>query len=110
MSVWPPRKRPNASRHFRYARSKRRTGATGRGPPDMAGNEAIYALLVAYADGELDETSVAEVEAYLAATPEAQRTLAIYRETTALLRAAFPESRYERDVRTRIMPKPRGLR
>ena len=52
------------------------------------------ALLVAYADGELDETSVAEVEAYLAATPAAQRTLAIYRETAALLRAAFPESRY----------------
>jgi anti-sigma factor RsiW len=76
----------------------------------MAGNEAMDALLVAYADGELDETSVAEVEAYLAATPEAQRTLSIYREAAALLRAAFPESRYERDVPTRIMPKPRGLR
>jgi anti-sigma factor RsiW len=60
----------------------------------MASNDDMDALLVAYADGELDETSVAEVEAYLAANPAAQRTLAIYRETAALLRAAFPESRY----------------
>jgi len=76
----------------------------------------MSALLVAYADGELDETSVAEVEAYLAASPEAQRTLAIYRETAALLRAAFPESRYVRgempqhDRPTGPVPKPRGLR
>jgi len=60
----------------------------------MATNEDMDALLVAYADGELDETSVAEVEAYIAATPVAQRTIAIYRETAALLHAAFPESRY----------------
>src|ERR1700722_10882856 len=46
--------------------------------------------LVAYADGELDEAAAAEVEAYLAVTPAAQRTLAIYRDTAALLRAAFP--------------------
>jgi anti-sigma factor RsiW len=82
----------------------------------MAGNENMDALLVAYADGELDETSVAEVEAYLAVTPEAQRTLAIYRETAALLRAAFPESRYLRgdvpqhDQPVWAVPKPRGLR
>jgi anti-sigma factor RsiW len=48
------------------------------------------ALLVAYADGELDEATAAEVEAYVAATPTAQRMLAIYRETASLLRAAFP--------------------
>jgi anti-sigma factor RsiW len=60
----------------------------------MPDNEDMDALLVAYADGELDEAAVAEVEAYLAASPAAQRTLAIYRETAALLRAAFPESRY----------------
>jgi anti-sigma factor RsiW len=79
-------------------------------------NRDMDSLLVAYADGELDEASVAEVEAYLAATPAAQRTLAIYRETAALLRAAFPESRYVRgDVpeivgRAATMPKPRGAR
>jgi anti-sigma factor RsiW len=82
----------------------------------MPGNEAMDALLVAYADGELDETSIAEVEAYLAATPEAQRTLAIYRDTAALLRAAFPENRYVRgdvpqhDRPTRAESKLRGLR
>jgi anti-sigma factor RsiW len=61
---------------------------------DDPGNDDMHALLVAYADGELDEALVAEVEAHLAANPAAQRTLAIYRETAALLRAAFPESRY----------------
>ena len=82
----------------------------------MAGNDDMDALLVAYADGELDETSMAEVETYLAMTPEAQRTLAIYRETAALLRAAFPESRYARgDVQQdnpliRPAQKRRGLR
>ena len=85
----------------------------------MPGNEAdMDAMLVAYADGELDETSVAEVEAYLAASPTAQRTLAIYRETAALLRAAFPESRYAHgnvpgnDRQSGTVPKPsrHGLR
>jgi len=81
----------------------------------MASNDEMDAWLVAYADGELDETSVAEVEAYLVATPEAQRTLAIYRETAALLRAAFAESRYVRDDmplhdrQTATVPKPRRL-
>jgi anti-sigma factor RsiW len=59
--------------------------------PDM---KDMDALLVAYADGELDDAAAAEVEAWLAVTPEAQRTLSIYRETAGLLRAAFPESRY----------------
>jgi anti-sigma factor RsiW len=63
----------------------------------MAGNNDMDALLVAYADGELDDALVTEVEAYLAASPTAQRTLAIHRETAALLRAAFPESRYARN-------------
>ena len=57
----------------------------------------LDAMLVAYADGELDETAAAEVEAWLAATPAAQRTLSVYRETAALLRAAFPASRYAPD-------------
>ena len=80
----------------------------------MASNEAMEALLVAYADGELDDAAVAEVEAWLAAKPEAQQTLAIYRETAALLRAAFPESRYVReDVpqhRPQTVPQLRGRR
>jgi anti-sigma factor RsiW len=79
------------------------------------GNETMDAMLVAYADGELDETLVAEVEAYLAATPAAQRTLAIYRETAALLRAAYQENRYAhgavpREIRTESIPPRRRLR
>ncbi len=82
----------------------------------MPVNEDMDALLVAYADGELDETSVAEVEAYLAASPAAQRTLAAYRETAALLRAAFPQSRYDHGKtpevlgQTAAVPKPSRLR
>jgi anti-sigma factor RsiW len=82
----------------------------------MASNHDMDALLVAYADGELDEALVTEVEAHLAANPIAQRTLAIYRETAALLRAAFPESRYAgNDVTESIRPtatvsKPLRLR
>jgi len=82
----------------------------------MPDNEAMDALLVAYADGELDETLMAQVEAYLAVTPAAQRTLAIYRETAALLRAAFPESRYapgdvpEKIRQSATVPKRRRLR
>jgi anti-sigma factor RsiW len=60
---------------------------------DMADNKDMDALLVAYADGELDPAKVAEVEAWLATTPAAQQTLAMYRETASLLRAAFPEIR-----------------
>ena len=50
------------------------------------------ALLAAYADGELDPAGIAKVEAWIAASPAARDTLAIHRETTALLRAAFAES------------------
>ncbi len=53
-------------------------------------------LLVAYADGELDQATTASVETYLTANPDAQRILAIHRETASLLRAAFPERLYER--------------
>ena len=53
-------------------------------------------LLVAYADGELDQATTASVETYLTANPGAQRILAIHRETASLLRAAFPERLYER--------------
>lgn len=60
----------------------------------MAEMKDMDSLLGAYADGELDEATAAEVEAWLAVTPSAQRMLAVHRETAALLRAAFPESRY----------------
>jgi anti-sigma factor RsiW len=79
----------------------------------MPDNNDLDALLVAYADGELDAAAVAEVEARLAADPAAQRTLQIYRETAALLRAAFPESRYSRGgmaEQAATLPKPRRLR
>jgi len=60
----------------------------------MPAKEEMDALLVAYADGELNEADAAAVEAYLAVTPAAQHALAIYRETAVLLRAAYAESRF----------------
>jgi anti-sigma factor RsiW len=60
----------------------------------MTNPQNMDALLSAYADGELDDAAAAEVEAYIAATPGAQHTVSVHRETSALLRAAFPESRY----------------
>ena len=60
----------------------------------MTDNQTIKNLLVGYADGELDAATTTEVEAYLVANPEAEKTLALHRETTALLRAAFAESLY----------------
>ena len=59
---------------------------------DMYDTEDMDALLAAYADGELDEAAIAKVEAWIAANPSARDTLAMHRETTALLRAAFSES------------------
>jgi anti-sigma factor RsiW len=60
----------------------------------MTNMEDMDILLAAYADGELDEATARDVEAYLAANPAAQRTLAMHRETTALLRTAFSESHF----------------
>jgi anti-sigma factor RsiW len=65
----------------------------------MTNTQNMDALLSAYADGELDDTTAAEVEAYIAATPGAEQTVSIHRETSALLRAAFPESRYAEAMR-----------
>lgn len=61
-------------------------------------------LIVAYADGELDAATGAKVEAYIAATPAAQRMFAIHRETASLLRAAFPESLYAKESAIRALP------
>lgn len=63
-------------------------------------------LLVAYADGELDEPAAHAVEAWLADNPEGQNTLAIHRETASLLRAAFSESLYARDAEA-LLPSTR---
>jgi len=46
--------------------------------------------LMAYADGELAPEEAAELEAELARRPELARRLRRYRESAALLRAAFP--------------------
>jgi anti-sigma factor RsiW len=54
----------------------------------------IEPLLVAYVDGELDEAGIAEVERMLADNEAARRSVQIYRETAALLRAACAESVY----------------
>jgi anti-sigma factor RsiW len=50
--------------------------------------------LMAYVDGELDAEAMREVEALLAADPEARHTVAKFRETAALLRAACAEGFY----------------
>jgi len=58
----------------------------------MTGNDDMEALLAGYADGELDDADMRRVEAWLAEDPEAREMLRVHRETTALLRAAYPES------------------
>lgn len=60
--------------------------------PDM---EEMAQQISAYVDGELDESSAAAVETRVAGNAAAQRLLAIHRETSAQLRAAFPASVYE---------------
>lgn len=66
----------------------------------MTEKQTMENLLVGYADGELDAATKAEVEAYIAANPDAERMLALHRETTALLRAAFAESLYAKGPTT----------
>jgi anti-sigma factor RsiW len=46
-------------------------------------------ILMAFADGELPLAQRIQVERAVAADPEAQARIAMFRETTALLRAAF---------------------
>src|ERR1700684_1849405 len=57
----------------------------------MANNDL---RLMAYVDGELDAGAAREAEALIAADPEARRTVAKYREATALLREACAEGFY----------------
>ncbi len=77
----------------------------------MTDKQTMENLLVGYADGELDAATTAEVEAYLAANPEAEKTLALHRETTALLRAAFAESLFAKGPATIASPaSPRARR
>ena len=51
-------------------------------------------LLVAYVDGELDAATAQEVEALLASDPQALQRVEMFRETAALLRAAFDDRFY----------------
>ncbi|MSP02567.1 MAG: anti-sigma factor [Acetobacteraceae bacterium] len=68
----------------------------------MTNMEDMDALLAAYADGELDQATATAVESHLAENPAAQRMLTIHRETTALLRAAFPETLFARTPETQL--------
>jgi anti-sigma factor RsiW len=74
----------------------------------MIDRNDLDAFLAAYADGELDADQTVEVEALLATDPAARNTVAMHRETAALLRAAFAEGQYRADVG--VMPKPVHVR
>jgi anti-sigma factor RsiW len=52
-------------------------------------------LLVAYVDGELDPETMRKVEALIAADPRAGKTAEMFRDTTAILRAACSEEFYQ---------------
>lgn len=60
-------------------------------------------MLLAYVDGELDAAGVREIEQLLATDPQARRTVEMYRETAALLRAACGETVYATDT-ARLLP------
>lgn len=64
------------------------------------------ALLVAYADGELDPETAARIEKLLEDDPEARRQVEIYRETAALLRAACSEHVYAAEGEALLPSKP----
>lgn len=63
-------------------------------------------LLMAYADGELDEAAAREVEQRIANDPRARAQVELYRETASLLRSACGEARYA-SVAT-LRPPARG--
>jgi anti-sigma factor RsiW len=60
----------------------------------MTAHSEVDDRLVAYVDGELDEAACREIEEALAHDPAARELVAIHRQTAALLKAAFAESRY----------------
>ncbi len=64
---------------------------------------AIEAMLAGYALGDLAAAEMAEVEAYIAAHPEATTALARLQTTLALLPLALPESSPSPDLRSRIL-------
>src|SRR5690242_7260225 len=74
-----------------------RVGPTGRSTGTRMAEDRmadVDSLLVAYADGELEPETIAEVESLLAANPHAAEKLQVFRETAALLRAACAEGFY----------------
>ena len=66
----------------------------------MTDKQTMENLLVGYADGELDAATTAGVEAYIAANPDAERMLALHRETPAFFRAAFAGGLYAKGPTT----------
>jgi len=64
--------------------------------------------LMAYVDGELDAESAREVEALIAADPDARRLVEQFRETTTLLRAACAEGFYANPT-MRLPPRRRPI-
>jgi hypothetical protein len=65
--------------------------------------ESVEAMLAGYALGDLSTEEMAEVEAYIAAQPEATAELARLQTTLALLPLALPESSPSPDLRSRIL-------
>jgi anti-sigma factor RsiW len=70
----------------------------------------VDSLLVAYADGELEPETIAEVESLLAANPHAAEKLQLFRETAALLRAACAEGFYGGPGSVITLPAPSHAR
>jgi len=59
-------------------------------------------LIGAYVDGELDEAGARQVEELIANDPAARATLDMFRETSALLRAACGEQAYAAETPLRL--------
>jgi anti-sigma factor RsiW len=63
-------------------------------------------LFVAYVDGELDPEAIRNVEALIAADPRARETVAMFRDTAAILRAACGEEFYQPFGKVSSPPAP----
>ena len=64
-------------------------------------------LLMAYADGELDEAAAREVEQRIACDPRARAQVDLYRGTASLLRSACGEASYAQAAARPPPPPPR---
>jgi anti-sigma factor RsiW len=71
-------------------------------------------LFVAYVDGELDPEAMRKVEALIAADPRARKTVEMFRDTAAILRAACGEEIYQPSDKVSSQPavsltRPSGI-